>query len=81
MTDEIKLEPVEEKEEKQPEWLLPETLTEKTAQYVNEQIQARLNTYYSINQIEETPLPKEAKWHLNEIMLLLKEFDIIVLTK
>lgn len=80
MKKEIELKPAEEpkpeeKQEQRPQ-LLPETLTEKAAGFIIDQAYAQFTTYYNVNQITKTPLPKDAIFYLNEVMLLLKEFDI-----
>jgi len=75
-------EPIQEPEDIPPERedIIPNT-NDKMAHHILIQIQNRLNTYYDINEAENTPLPKNAKFHLNEIMHVLKDYDIIITTE
>ena len=57
--------------------LVPKYIQEKESSYVLNQIYNMIAIYYSVAQLEETSIPKEANWYLNQILLLLKEFKII----
>ena len=84
MSDKINLKPVEE--EKKPIEQTPEpekkeqliiNLNKREGEYILNEIYNLLTIYYSANQLNDTPLPKEPNWYLNEILLTMKEFHII----
>jgi len=76
------VEPTQELREKistEREDIIPGT-TNKMAQHILTQIQNRLNIYYDVNEADNTPLPKGARFHLNEIMHVLKDYEQIETT-
>lgn len=64
----------------QKEILIPETINEKTASYVIDQIYSSCNIYYELVQRDNPNFSKNPILHLNEIMHILKDYDIIITT-
>lgn len=85
MTKKIKLEPVEktetltEPEQTEREILIPETLTNKEAQYILDEFYNLLMIYISSNQLSSDDIPKDSKYYLNQILILLEKTGIIVI--
>jgi len=94
MSKKITLEPINEQEKlsnkpeelKEAEFkenisliLIPESLTKQESEYILNEVVNLGTIYISASQLGGTAFPKDPKWYINEIMLLLKEFNVITI--
>jgi len=83
MTD-IKVKPAEDKEEEDKEEIKkeepekkPNFLTTKESDYIISQFYQLISIYYSVNNLDESTIPKDSNFYMNEMLKILKSFHVI----